>query len=346
MNLNKKPLLTIAIPTYNRAPFLKELLETLVPQLTELAATRDPGTIELLISNNCSPDETHEVVETFKSQVPRLNYIRNVENIGSDNNFIQCFRQASGKFFYLLGDDDLLLPGAIQKIVSLLDKNEPDIVYLSSSPFTTDFRSQVRPDPLLRGYRIFTDARQFASLVNMMFVFISCIIVHKDRLLNIKAPPIELARGSCLIQLSWIFPLLKEHRMSICVFERLLAGRVNNGGYFNIATVSGINLPNEASRLLGRDSPIALDLKSAALRRWFPTELMSLREKEMTAELAVVKKTMDTEYGDSLMYHLFSAPVLSLPMRVAVYWLGLCRLFNKLIYIANLPDFWRSRKDY
>jgi abequosyltransferase len=47
-----KPLLTIAIPTYNRAGYLKELLSILADQL------KDEPRVELIISDNASPDET------------------------------------------------------------------------------------------------------------------------------------------------------------------------------------------------------------------------------------------------------------------------------------------------
>jgi hypothetical protein len=223
---------------------------------------------------------------------------------------------------------------------------DPDILYLSSAAFTDNFASQSRPDPLLRGYRVINDAKTFATLVNMMFVFISCIIVNKDRLLSIGAPPIEEARGSHLIQLSWILPLLGRHRSSICVFERLLAGRVNNGGYFNIATVSGVNLPREAARLLGEDSPITRSLVSAALRRWFPSEIMALREKQLSEELKSVEATLDPLYHSNWLYIVFARPFFRLPMGPARFWLACTRSINKLLYIANLPDFWRSRKDY
>lgn len=342
----QSPLLTIAIPTYKRASFLKELLEVLVPQLMEHAVRHGSHEVELLISNNCSPDETHEIIEGFKDRIPRLNYVRNAENIGSDNNFIQCFHLASGKYFYLIGDDDILLPGALPKLTALLRTHDPDIVYLSTSAFTNDYASQVRADPLNRGYRIIADARQFSALVNMMFVFISSIVVNRQRLQELNAPPIELARDSCLIQLSWTFPLLIHHRRSISVFDRLVAGRVDNGGYFNIATVSGVNLPKEACRLLGPNSPITDTLTSASLRRWFPTEIMALRRKRMDAELRSVQEILDPVHGRRWEYRIFTRPFFWLPQPLASLWLKATRLVNKIYYIANLPDFWRSRKDY
>jgi glycosyltransferase involved in cell wall biosynthesis len=100
-----KPLLTIAVPTFNRASCLRELLSLLADQL------KDQPRVELIISDNASPDETPAVVQEFIANGLRVRYLRNTKNIGPDANFLQCFEQASGKHIWLFGDDDLVTPG-------------------------------------------------------------------------------------------------------------------------------------------------------------------------------------------------------------------------------------------
>ena len=85
-----RPVLTIAIPTYNRATCLRELLSGLSDQL------HNESRVELIISDNASPDETPAVVEDFVARGLKVRYIRNAENIGPDANFLQCFEQARG----------------------------------------------------------------------------------------------------------------------------------------------------------------------------------------------------------------------------------------------------------
>lgn len=80
-----RPLLTIAIPNFNRAGYLKELLSLLAAQL------RNEPRVELIISDNASPDETPAVVQDFVARGLRVRYTRNVQNIGSDGNFLPCF---------------------------------------------------------------------------------------------------------------------------------------------------------------------------------------------------------------------------------------------------------------
>ena len=103
-----KPLLTIAIPTYNRAACLKDLLSALADQL------KDEPRVELIISDNASPDETPSVVQDFVARGLQVRYIRNAQNIGPDANFLQCFEAARGKYVWVFSDDDLIIPGAVE----------------------------------------------------------------------------------------------------------------------------------------------------------------------------------------------------------------------------------------
>lgn len=92
------PLVTIAIPTYNRAEYLAQALESAVNQTYQH--------IEILVSDNCSTDNTESVVTGFTD--PRIRYVKQRENIGPDPNWNFCLQQAKGAFFLLLQDDDVI----------------------------------------------------------------------------------------------------------------------------------------------------------------------------------------------------------------------------------------------
>lgn len=119
------PLLTIAIPTYNRSKYLAELL----PQITAQCRDEEPGKIEVLVIDNASTDDSRELVEANYRQ--RLNYIRNSENIGADKNFIKCVETAKGKYVWLFGDDEILRPNGIRRVVAALE-NAPDFLIVES----------------------------------------------------------------------------------------------------------------------------------------------------------------------------------------------------------------------
>jgi glycosyltransferase involved in cell wall biosynthesis len=93
------PLVTIAIPTYNRANnYLRQALTS--------ALTQTYPNIEIIVSDNCSTDHTEALVRGFSDR--RLKYLRHEKNIGANNNFNFCLQQATGTYFLMLHDDDLI----------------------------------------------------------------------------------------------------------------------------------------------------------------------------------------------------------------------------------------------
>jgi glycosyltransferase involved in cell wall biosynthesis len=93
------PLVTIAIPTYNRA-------DTYLPQALSSAMSQTYPNIEIIVSDNCSTDHTKALVMGFSD--PRIRYFRHEKNIGPNNNFNFCLQQANGIYFLFLHDDDLI----------------------------------------------------------------------------------------------------------------------------------------------------------------------------------------------------------------------------------------------
>lgn len=96
---DQQPLVTIAIPTYNRAGVF-------LPQAMESALSQTYQNIEVLVADNCSSDATGEVVLGF--QDPRVRYHRHPENIGPFRNLHFCLQQAKGAYVLFLDDDDLV----------------------------------------------------------------------------------------------------------------------------------------------------------------------------------------------------------------------------------------------
>lgn len=118
---NDQPLLTIAIPTYNRAKILKIALEKLLPQVQPFSQI-----IEIVISNNASTDETEKVIDWAQENYKEINLIRflHKENTGYFGNFWKCRELSSGKYFWLLSDNDHVEPKLIKEIMEILSKND------------------------------------------------------------------------------------------------------------------------------------------------------------------------------------------------------------------------------
>lgn len=111
-----EPLLTIAIPTYNRSKILCRTLQTYVD---------DPDfddRVEIAVSDNCSTDDTQEIVSSFSVEHQNIFYHRNAENI-SDRNFAQALSLGSGKYVKLTNDTAEPKPGALKVMLDAIGKS-------------------------------------------------------------------------------------------------------------------------------------------------------------------------------------------------------------------------------
>lgn len=112
---NNYPLVTIGIPTYNRAnAYLKSAIKCALDQTY--------SNIEILISDNCSTDNTEALVKSFKD--PRIRYVKQKNNIGPTNNFNFCAMNAKGDYFLLLHDDDLIDNDFLEACIKAVKSNQ------------------------------------------------------------------------------------------------------------------------------------------------------------------------------------------------------------------------------
>lgn len=120
-NLRPRPKLSVCISTYNRAGWLQVNLRHL---LHEVAAVSDK--VEVLVVDNASTDNTAEIVESFLDDKPYFRFVRNDANVGMLGNLTVTAHEARGEYIWILGDDDLIKPGALQKILGVIETH-PDI---------------------------------------------------------------------------------------------------------------------------------------------------------------------------------------------------------------------------
>lgn len=110
--MTQSPLLTICIPTFNRAGTLKSCLFMLCSQIEQ----RDE-VIDVVVCDNASEDATRQVVVELQEKWPFIKYFRNDQNIGMLRNIDRALRHADGQLCWLFGDDDITLPYALEKIL-------------------------------------------------------------------------------------------------------------------------------------------------------------------------------------------------------------------------------------
>ncbi|MFA6489916.1 MAG: glycosyltransferase [Candidatus Micrarchaeia archaeon] len=105
-------LLSICIPTFNREKKLEKVLEAI-----SLDAAPFGKEVEVCVSDNCSADQTEKMVGEWSGRMP-LKYHRQKSNLGYDLNLLSAIGMASGRFAWLMSDDDGLVQGAVGRVLA------------------------------------------------------------------------------------------------------------------------------------------------------------------------------------------------------------------------------------
>src|SRR5450759_4666829 len=134
------PLLTVCIPTHNRRKALEECLASILPQAGALG-------IDVCVSDNCSSDGTWQALETFKVQYPWMQIRRHTRDIGYRDNLTGVVLSSRAHYVWPIGDKMVLLPGALEFVVTELVRLHPDAVVVNVDDFVVSTVERVYSAP-------------------------------------------------------------------------------------------------------------------------------------------------------------------------------------------------------
>jgi glycosyltransferase involved in cell wall biosynthesis len=113
-----RPLLTVMIPTRERCDTLQFTLQTVV--------TQNFADSQILVSDNASEDDTPAVVRGFED--PRITYVRTARRMSMSDHWDFALEHATGEYVIAIGDDDGIMPGALERLASLIS-TQPAPIY-------------------------------------------------------------------------------------------------------------------------------------------------------------------------------------------------------------------------
>ena len=116
------PLLTIAIPTLNGESFLRDTVEAI---LHGLNFGRD---VEVLLMENGSTDNTAGICKEFADNNPNVVIRSNSETVSFDDNVAGALEASTGEYVWIMADDDVITPGAIERVYAALEANVPSVL--------------------------------------------------------------------------------------------------------------------------------------------------------------------------------------------------------------------------
>ena len=106
-------LVSIIMPSYNTAPYIKQTIQSVLDQTY--------ANWELIIVDDCSTDNTNEVVDTIKDC--RIHYLKNEKNSGAAISRNKALREAKGQWIAYLDSDDLWMPEKLEKQIKFMEEN-------------------------------------------------------------------------------------------------------------------------------------------------------------------------------------------------------------------------------
>ena len=168
----KQKILSICFPTYNRAECIGEQLKRLSSVDKSVL-----DELEIIVSDNCSNDSTAEVIKSFQLELG-FQYNRNDKNMGPDENFLYCFKHATGKYIWLVGDDDYLKPENLHVVVDTLKNNDLGFLYIT--PGATP------ENPI---YKEYSSKEAFLKVMDKFITFLTSSIVRNEYVQDVDVSP-------------------------------------------------------------------------------------------------------------------------------------------------------------
>ncbi len=197
-------LLSVCIPTYNRGERVISLLQFLSSEIDGKDFFDD---IEILISDNCSTDNTQHIISEYIKDSDLFVYHRNEENLGLIGNLHKLVELSKGKYVWFMGDDDIYHKGILKRVYNELSKEDISYLFINHCAYVnhigdgTGFESAI-PDNVLRKKHLTLDS--LLSIFNhsgTSLMFISTSVYNRNTLSHCVYPELD----NLALPLFWSF---------------------------------------------------------------------------------------------------------------------------------------------
>lgn len=171
-------ILSICIATYNRGAYIGETINSILSQNISQK-------IEIVILNSGSTDNTEDIIKSYNSSL--IKYYFHHEKCGVDIDYNSVTKYASGKYFWLFTDDDLLKKNSINYILSLIfsENLKLDYIIVNSDLRNIDMSYIYKKNMLNINHDIIFDNNEESqnlqfSLLGDYLSFIGCLIINRE----------------------------------------------------------------------------------------------------------------------------------------------------------------------
>lgn len=288
-----KYILSICIPTYNRAKELAILLKS----IQEEASTINQQDIEICISDNNSNDSTTEVIRRFSPYL-NITFFKHKANVGPDLNFMKVVELASGQYCWFIGSDDWLLAESLKSIIEILKRNATEIVigdrinYSNHKKYDIEYWSN---GPQIVSQSNFGAYLKSLSSIGGVFSYLSCIIFKTEvwrGMLNDNKALIMQFVGTNYIHAVILLLIISNGGALRYLHYPIIANRTNNDSFLGKGYANRILIDYNYVDIFSKVFPDDIELNSLIVRL--------LRKERTTLHLLKAKCLSDEKSWDSL----------------------------------------------
>lgn len=239
------PLISFVVPCYKLAHLLPQCINSILAQTYQ--------NFEVLIMDNCSPDDTAGVAASFGD--PRVKHIRNEINIGHVRNFNKGITMAAGKYVWLVSADDWLRTSDILgRYVGVMERN-PGVGYIfcravemqgSKEVGVAQWTSCGEKDRIWNGRNFLT------RLIGRNFIVMSSTMVRKDCFDKVGLFPLDMPYACdwylwCVLALHYQVAYLADAMVFVRIHEQSLSTAFSQGPT-PICVVDELNVLSRVAR--------------------------------------------------------------------------------------------------
>ncbi|MBS7808574.1 glycosyltransferase family 2 protein [Variovorax sp. PCZ-1] len=325
-------LLTIVIPTYKRQPELLRLLHWLEAEVEAVAEM-----IRVVISDNASPGGVSAEVISVIEAHPWMSLFRQPCNVGPDRNFMDAVDLVVTPYFWLLGDDDLMVKGLLSPLLAHLQNHEPDLIYLPSHWTTGDLAQSAYKLANFKQRFISVDAAVLATHCHVNLTFISSWVVKR---VHWRSPGGTLNAPSTLIQtnllqMSWILQALCRGRRFSMVDRACVIARSGNTGGYKLLTVFGKNLREILVVSLEGRRELLEPILNRLGWTYLPSLIWFSREQQSENFLPEDYESALALWSSGWAYKTVHKPMLSLPKWLAFLFFVSVKILDRVWTMTN-----------
>lgn len=203
------PLVSVVMPAYGCAGTIERAIQSVLEQEVLL---------ELIIVDDCSPDQLNQVINQYRGNTPVLRYVRNSENMGACKSRNRGVAMARGRYIAFLDADDWWAPGKLKRQVAALEE--------SGEVLCSTGRQLMRPDGRDSGRYIGVPEKiTYRMLLRQNVINCSSVLIEREVALEFPMSHEDSHED----YITWL-KVLKKYRTAVGIDEPMLYYRLSNQG--------------------------------------------------------------------------------------------------------------------